>query len=163
MRWMLIFYLAFLIAVAALVGSLIFKLQVKRPLRLITIILLLVASPMIFSYLMVAYYQPLPETTVPDLAGLTETEARDTLKQYNLNLKVEQKYESELITLQHPEAGRTVKQGRTILVTLGKPKIEKVKTELITPEASSLITPEVAPKIEVEEEIIYEEVTEEGE
>jgi len=158
MRWMLIFYLAFLIAVAALVGSLIFKLQVKRPLRLITIILLLVASPMIFSYLMVAYYQPLPETTVPDLTGLTETDARDTLKQYNLNIKVEQKYESELITLQHPEAGRTFKQGRTILVTLGKPKIEKVKTEVLTPEAPALITPEVQEEI-----IIYEEVTEEGE
>lgn len=163
MRWMLIFYFAFLIAVAALVGTLIFKLQVKRPLRLMTIILLLVASPMIFSYLMVAYYQPLPETTVPDLTGLTETEAQATLSQYKLNLKVEQKYEGELITLQHPEAGRAVKQGRTILVTLGKPKLEKVKTEALTLETPSLVTPEAAPRIETEEEIIYEEVTEEGE
>jgi beta-lactam-binding protein with PASTA domain len=173
MRLILIIYSVFIIVVAAAVSMLVLKLNVRRPFFIIGMILLLVASPMLISYLAMSYYAPVPETIVPDLIGLRENEAQAKLIEQNLALKIEARYEEAgTISYQRPEAGMTVKEGRVISVIIGKPKTVE-PTPVTTPEAQTTppaIAPEPVIEKEVETEttedteeiIIYEETTEEG-
>lgn len=134
MRELLIYYLLFVVVVALAVAALVSRLRIKRPLRFIFIMMLLIASPVILSYLMMNF-SSLPEVTVPDLIGLSESEARVRVEAEGLKLQVESAYEEnpDMVTFQRPEPGRTVKMGRPVLVILGKPQVMPL-TPTSTPE-----------------------------
>ncbi|HEY8418794.1 MAG TPA: PASTA domain-containing protein, partial [Limnochordales bacterium] len=66
-----------------------------------------------------------PEVTVPDVVGLTYAEASALMSQRGLLLVIEAERHDRLvppghIVRQNPEAGRTVRQGRTVHVTLSR-------------------------------------------
>ncbi|MBI5699289.1 PASTA domain-containing protein [Candidatus Saganbacteria bacterium] len=142
MRELLIYYLLFVVVVALAVAALVSRLKIKRPLRFIFIMMLLIASPVILSYLTMNF-SSLPEVTVPDLIGLSESEARVRVEAEGLKLQVESAYEenSDMVTFQRPEPGRTVKMGRPVFVILGKPQVMPL-THSATPEPSPEIPKE---------------------
>jgi len=154
----LIIYLVFMVLVTLGISALLLKMRVRYPLRLILIILLLIASPVIFSYIILTYFAPLPEAVVPDLMGLTEQEAADSLNKLGLSYKVESRYENEnAVTFQRPEAGRLVKRGRTVSLVIGKPvtisPVPTVTPEVtITPPAPAPPPPEPKPEVQEEQE-----------
>lgn len=148
MRELLIYYLLFVVVVALAVAALVSRLKIKRPLRFIFFMMLLIASPVILSYL-VMNFSSLPEVTVPDLIGLSESEARVRVEATGLKLQVESAYEEnpEMVTFQRPEPGRTVKMGRPVFVILGKPQVLP-----LIPSATSEASPPFPPGSQPEEE-----------
>jgi hypothetical protein len=149
MRILLIGYLIFIIIAALAVAYLISWLRIKVPKRVILIILIVIASPVIISYLLLSYFYPLSETMVPNLIGLSENEAFERLEEAGLSVHIEKKYESyDAVTYQRPEGGRLVKEGRTVSIILGNPKTinylnpQTQEATAITPEATVLITNE---------------------
>jgi len=166
MRILLIGYLIFIIIVALAIAYLISWLRIKVPKRVILIILIVIASPVIISYFLLSYFYPLSETMVPNLIGLSENEAVERLEEAGLSVHIEKKYESyDVVTYQRPEGGRLVKEGRMVSIILGNPKTinylnpQSQEATAITPEAGA-ITPE-ATTIITEEGEGFE--TEEGE
>lgn len=137
MRELLIYYLLFVVVVALTVAALVSRLKIKRPLRFIFLMMLMIASPVIVSYLMMNF-SSLPEVTVPDLIGLSEAEARVRVEAEGLKLQVESSYEElpDLVTFQRPEPGRTVRTGRPVFVILGRPQVMPL-TPTTTPEEES--------------------------
>jgi hypothetical protein len=154
----LIIYLVFMVLATLGISALLLKMRVRHPLRLIFIILLLIASPVIFSYILLTYFAPLPEAVVPDLMGLSEQQAADSLNKLGLSYKVESRYENEnIVTFQRPEPGRLVKRGRTVSLVIGKPVTVSpapVSTPevTITPPVPAPPPPEPKPEGEVEGE-----------
>jgi len=123
MRTLLIGYLIFIILIALAIIYIVSRLKVKFPGRFIFIILLVIVSPVIASYLFLSYFSPLPELQVPDLNGMTEDQARQKLEESGLAIRVEKKYDNvDAVTFQRPEPGRTVKEGRSVTVIIGNPK-----------------------------------------
>jgi beta-lactam-binding protein with PASTA domain len=74
----------------------------------------------------------LGETTVPNVVGMTEEQALQELKKYNLNMDVKERKESNdvkkgLVMEQDPEAQESVRQGRPIEVKVSAgPRLVKV-------------------------------------
>lgn len=137
MRELLIYYLLFVVVVALAIAILVSRLKIKRPVRFVFFMLLLIASPVLISYLMLTYFSPLPEAAVPDLIGLTQNEAQVRVESLGLKLQVENTYEEDpdMVTFQRPEAGRMVKVGRPVMVILGRPNVLPLTpTPTLTPE-----------------------------
>jgi len=142
MRILLIFYFLFILILAVLIAYLVSKMQVRHPLRMIIFTLILIASPVILSYIALTYWAPLPETIVPEVIGLSEPEAKMRLEQLGLRLMVENRYqENGPVTFQRPEAGRLVKEGRTVFAIIGKPENIHV-TDQPPPYTLGPLTPE---------------------
>ena len=121
MREWLIYYSIFIAAAALIIALAVSKLKVKSPVRLLALILVLIVSPVIISLIVTAYLNPLPEVMVPDLVGRSFSEANAIIENTELNLEIEtQAGASYIISNQRPEAGRIVKAGRTIYITLGE-------------------------------------------
>lgn len=117
----LVYYFIFVAVVSVIIAIVVIKLQLKSPLRLLALIFILIVSPVILSYIVATYFNPLPETMVPDLIGKSLSEAKEITEILDLDLKVEARAgSSEIISNQRPEEGRVVKVGRTVFVTLGK-------------------------------------------
>lgn len=120
MREWLIYYLLFIAAVSLIIAAIVLKLKVRSPLRLIILVSILIASPVALSYIVSTYFNPLPETMVPDLVGKSLSEAREITDILNLQLKIDNQVgSSEIVSFQRPEGGRIVKIGRIIYVTIG--------------------------------------------
>jgi len=125
MRELLIYYLLFVVVVALAIAILVSRLKIRRPVRFVFFMLLLIASPVLISYLILTYFSPLPEAAVPDLIGLTQNQAQVRVESLGLKLQVENTYEEspDMVTFQRPEAGRMVKVGRPVMVILGRPNV----------------------------------------
>lgn len=119
LNW-LIYYLIFIAVVLVTIAGLILKLKVRSPYRLIILLIILIVLPVVLSYFIAAYFDPLPETTVPSLVGRSFSEGSQIAEALDLKIKTEsQTGNSDIISYQRPEEGRVVKVGRTIFVTLG--------------------------------------------
>ena len=104
--------------------------KIKRPLRFMLVIIFIMLLPLLSIYIYTTKIGVLAETTAPKLIGLTVSQAEPVLKVLDLKLKVVQKtFEKNIpedqIISQRPEAGRTVKVGRTIdvIVSIGKRRV----------------------------------------
>lgn len=139
MKTILIFYLSFVAVVTLCLAYLVYKLRVKKPLRFLFVTLLIIASPVIISYVFMTYLAPIPEGLVPEVVGLTEVEALESLKSRGLKGTIEIRYstaEGELVSKQRPESGRLVKSGRPVFLIIGKPKhFELLPPSQVSPEA----------------------------
>jgi beta-lactam-binding protein with PASTA domain len=123
MKILMVLYLLFIIGVALGIVYLTSKLRVRIPGGLFLIILLVIVSPVLISYFFLSYLAPLPETIVPDLYGLPEKEARQSLDEAGLQIHIEKKYEGDdEVTFQRPEPGRKVREGRAVTIIVGNPK-----------------------------------------
>lgn len=139
---MLIGYLAFIIIVALAIAYLTLSLRIRFPGRFLFIILLIIASPVIASYVLLSYFYPLPETTIPDVVGFSERDAVQKLESLGLSVHIEKKYPGEdIVTFERPEPGRMAKEGRTVTLIIGRPKSINYFNPP-TPEAYQAITPE---------------------
>lgn len=120
LNW-LIYYFIFVAIIAVVVAILLFRLKIKHPVRLLTLISILIVSPVLISYVIIAYFNPLSEIMVPDLVNKNLKEATELVQMLDLNIEVEFRAgESDIVSYQRPEEGRIVKVGRTVYVTLGK-------------------------------------------
>jgi len=123
MKILLVGYLLFIMVVALAVAYLVSRLRVRFPARFLVLILIIIASPVIISYLLLSYFYPLPETVVPNILGLPGKDAAQKLEEVGLSVHVEKQYEGQdIVTFQRPEAGRSVKEGRAITIILGRPR-----------------------------------------
>ena len=82
------------------------------------------------NYLILPWYVSRPETQVPNVVGLKETEAFALLEKSELqpiisDTTFDQKYPEGTIILQKPESGKTVKEGRNIYLFIsgGEPTV----------------------------------------
>ena len=145
MKFLMIGYLVFIIIAALMIAGLISWLRIKLQKRIIFLILIIIAAPVILSYLILSYFAPIPETVVPDVTGTTEMQATRRLEAAGLSTYVEKRYEGfDIVTFQRPEAGRVVKEGRAVTIILGSPKTINYFNPPATPEAL-LATPESIP------------------
>lgn len=150
MKSLMIGYLIFIIVIALVIAGLISWLRIKLQKRAIFLILIIIASPVIIGYLILSYFAPIPETVVPDLVGTTEIQAKSRLESAGLSTYVEKRYEGfDIVSFQRPEAGRVVKEGRTVTIIVGSPKTVNYltppasqETMTITPESMPIITKE---------------------
>lgn len=116
-------YLVFIILVSIVVTYLVWRLNFREPIKLVAIIMAIILSPLVLGYLYIAYFSPIPETTVPHLAGMPLEEALEELESLGLKGRFtgtvfDMKYPEGSVVTQRPEAGRRVKEGRVIrLVT----------------------------------------------
>ena len=142
MKLMLIGYLVFIIIVALAIVYLTSRLTIRFPGRFLFIILLIIASPVIISYVLLSYFYPLPEAKVPDVVGFSERDALQKLEALGLIVHIEKKYEGmDIVTFQRPEPGRMVKEGRIVTIIIGNPKTINYLNPP-TPEAFPAVTPE---------------------
>ncbi len=131
LNW-LVYYFIFVAIVAAIVAALLFRLKIKHPIRLLILLFILIVSPVVISFFIAVYFNPLPEIMVPDLIGRDLVEAKELVQMLDLNIKVESRAgESDIVSYQRPEEGRIVKVGRTVYVTLGN-KIPQTETAVTT-------------------------------
>jgi Uncharacterized protein conserved in bacteria len=70
------------------------------------------------------------ETTVPDLTGKKMTEAINILKKQGFKIQIDSTYKAYLdpliVFFQQPEAGATVKIGRTIFLTVNRKSVPSI-------------------------------------
>ena len=121
------YYFVFVALVSIVIAALIYRMQVRSAGRLTALILILIVSPVLLSYFVSIYFNPLPEIMVPNLTGKSLAEAEEIISTMDLNLQIEsQAWATEVITNQRPEGGRIVKAGRTVFLTLGErlPQVE---------------------------------------
>ncbi|NQU18224.1 MAG: PASTA domain-containing protein [Candidatus Saganbacteria bacterium] len=117
----LVYYLIFVAVVAVIIALAVMRLHLKSPLRLVILLFVLIISPVVLSFVVATYLQPVSETMVPDLIGKTLSEAQDVAQILDLEIKVEARAGSaDFISNQRPEEGRIVKVGRTVFVILGE-------------------------------------------
>ena len=123
-------YLLFVIVVCLSVSLIVLKLKLPSPRLIIVVIMLFVASPLIIGYFSLVYFNSLPETTIPDVTGLTFAEARAQVEAIGLKAReagqvYESKHREGTVVAQRPEAGRQVKVGRVVnlMVSGGKRKV----------------------------------------
>lgn len=112
-------YLAFVIAVSLVIALLVLRLKLPSPRFVITLLVVFIISPLVIGYLYVAYMNPLPEVTVPDVTGVAyetaeERLAADGLVAVQAGSIFAPKYPEGFVVSQRPEAGRSVKAGRRI-------------------------------------------------
>ena len=124
------FYLIFVIVVSLLVSVLVLRLKLPSPRLFIAVIMLFILSPLLIGYVYTVYFDSLPETTVPDVTGLTLEAARVKLESGQLSARVagtvfEIKKAEGTIVSQRPEAGRTAKVGRVVnlMISSGREKV----------------------------------------
>jgi serine/threonine-protein kinase len=116
-------YLIFIILASIIISLLVFKLNIPRPHVFVSIAIAVILSPMVIGYLYAAYFNSIPETTVPELAGMPLEEALEELEALKLKGKFagtvfDMKYPEGSVVTQRPEGGRRVKMGRVVrLVT----------------------------------------------
>lgn len=122
-------YFIFVLLLIIVAVVVLFKSKIRNPVPLMAIFTLLVVIPFIFGYFYITSFNSIPEVSVPNLKGLDADYAVSVLAGMNLHGKVEkQLYENSVeegkIINHYPEAGRSVKTGRTInlFVSLGKYK-----------------------------------------
>ena len=101
------------------------RLTVLRVLALLALLSVLVSAVCVW-YILGQSTNPLfsrrADVTVPELVGLTQEEAETALKEEGLNILWEEVYnpgvDPGLVCAQQPAAGRTVKQGQTLTVSV---------------------------------------------
>lgn len=121
----------------------------------LTIIISILVVILGIGFLAFSYFAPLPETTVPDVVGLNESEAVQRLERMSLSAKVDSRNsQSTIVTGQRPEAGKTVKVGRIIMIDIGKSGVENSIPSLVVVNPS--LTSESKPSSEVKIEVIKE-------
>lgn len=129
------------------------RFHIKRPIRFIAALSILFMLPLIFGYLFLAYVDPLPETIVPDVVGLSEKDAIGRLEELDLKSKIESRdHGSNLITSQRPEPGKIVKVGRVVVINIGKQGNSAIFPESVV--ISPLSTPETNSTSEIKIEIL---------
>ncbi len=116
-------YLIFIILMSIMISLLVFKLNIPRPHVFVAIAVAIILLPMVVGYLYAAYFIPIPETTVPELAGMPLERALEELESLKLKGRFagtvfDMKYPEGSVVTQRPEGGRRVKVGRVVrLVT----------------------------------------------
>lgn len=101
------------------------RLTVLRVLALLALLSVLVSAVCVW-YILGQSTNPLfsrrADVTVPELVGLTQEEAETALKEEGLNILWEEVYNPAVdpgqVCAQQPAAGRTVKQGQTLTVSV---------------------------------------------
>ena len=101
------------------------RLTVLRVLALLALLSVLVSAVYVW-YILGQSTNPLfsrrADVTVPELVGLTQEEAETALKEEGLNILWEEVYNPAVdpgqVCAQQPAAGRTVKQGQTLTVSV---------------------------------------------
>lgn len=129
-------YLVFVIVVSLIVSLLVLKLKFPSPRLIIALIMLFIASPLVFGYFYLMYFNSLPETIVPEVTGLSLTEAKEKLEAVDLQARMagsvyESKYPEGAVVSQRPEGGRRVKVGRTVNLMLSSGKRKVVAPNLL--------------------------------
>lgn len=124
------YYFAFVIAAALLISYLVLKMNFPAPRVVIPAVIAVIILPGLLVYLYVTYFTSIPETTVPDVAGLKFEEALQRLEALDLKGRYagslfNMEYPEGSVVSQQPESGRRVKAGRVInlLTSSGKRKL----------------------------------------
>jgi beta-lactam-binding protein with PASTA domain len=145
MKELMFYYFIFLAVACLLVALLVLRLKIKSPVRLIVLICILIITPVVIGVVISTYFNPLPETMVPNLIGKDLEEAIEIAEILDLEIKVETRAgTSEIITYQRPEEGRIVKVGRTVYVALGS-YLPQPETKVATFEGEPEINEESEP------------------
>ncbi|MDD5382357.1 MAG: PASTA domain-containing protein [Candidatus Margulisbacteria bacterium] len=115
----LTFYLIFIIIASLLVSLIVLRLKFPSPQVVIPLVIALILVPAPVGYVYVTYFNSLPETSIPDLSGLTLDTAMAKLESLDLKGRhagsvYDMKYPEGRVVSQRPEAGRKVKVGRLV-------------------------------------------------
>ncbi|MBI5700855.1 PASTA domain-containing protein [Candidatus Saganbacteria bacterium] len=90
-----------------------------------TILIIILAGALLSALIFFGYFAPLPETTIPDVVGLSENEAVLRLERMGLKANIDSRNsQSNIVTGQRPEPGKTVKIGRFVSIDIGKSGVE---------------------------------------
>ncbi|MBU0687484.1 MAG: PASTA domain-containing protein [Candidatus Margulisbacteria bacterium] len=113
-----------------LLGLITLFVKIERPIRFMVIISIILFIPLLVIYVVSTSWTTTPETRVPNLVGLTESQAQKVAGALGLKVSVVQKtfeknVPADQIISQRPETGRSVKKGRNIslVVSIGKRKV----------------------------------------
>jgi eukaryotic-like serine/threonine-protein kinase len=120
---LLILYFSFILFVLLISGYLVYILKLSRPKMVITMIFLIIISPLLIGYLTVFYVFPSPEVVVPDVTWHSSTEAFSLLTDTGLKPRISNRtFDKDIpagrIIEQQPKRGKHVKYGRIINLTV---------------------------------------------
>ena len=120
---LLILYFSFILLVLLISGYLVYILKLSSPKAVITMIFLIIISPLLVGYLTVFYIFPAPEVIVPDVTWHSSTEAFSLLKESGLKPRISNgTFDKDIpagrIIEQQPKRGKHVKYGRIVNLTV---------------------------------------------
>jgi serine/threonine-protein kinase len=120
---LLILYFSFILLVLLISGYLVYILKLSSPKSVITMIFLVIISPLLVGYLSVFYIFPAPEVAVPDVTWHSSTEAFSLLKETGLKPRISNRtFDKDMpagrIIEQQPKRGKHVKYGRIVNLTV---------------------------------------------
>ncbi len=120
---LLILYFSFILLVLLISGYLVYILKLSSPRAVITMIFLVIISPLLVGYLTVFYIFPAPEVVVPDVTWHSSTEAFSLLKESGLKPRISNgTFDKDIpagrIIEQQPKRGKHVKYGRIVNLTV---------------------------------------------
>ncbi|PIS28434.1 hypothetical protein COT42_08080 [Candidatus Saganbacteria bacterium CG08_land_8_20_14_0_20_45_16] len=116
-------YFIFVALAALVIGTAILKERRQSLKKLAVTLLVIVTLPFLVGYIYVAYFSRIPEVMVPNLVGVVSQEALNQLETVSLRGRcvtsvVDSRYHEGAVVSQHPEAGKIVKIGRLVDLTL---------------------------------------------
>jgi len=119
------YYLFFLVILSCAMGIYITKVKIVRPFRIITFMILIMVLPFMLQFIIYFFSPQLASVEVPNLVGKTTEEAQKIAINNKLILELKEVIPpgdtpEGIILEQVPAAGREVKIGKTIFISVSK-------------------------------------------